>query len=79
MSDLYTEQLEMQLRFAEEEAQERERNAYYQGKADAIEEFAQAIEKGIEEDIKDDVISVWTKGTFMGMVKFVAEQMKEQK
>lgn len=34
MSDLYAEQLEMQLRFAEEECQAREMYAYERGKAD---------------------------------------------
>lgn len=39
--DEYTQQLEMQLRFAEEEAQERERIAYENGKDDG---YNQALE-----------------------------------
>ena len=41
MSDLYAEQLEMQLRFAEEQSQEREMVAYEQGKVDGAREFAE--------------------------------------
>ena len=43
MSDLYAEQLEMQLRFVEEESQEREMVAYEQGKEDGVREFAEKI------------------------------------
>lgn len=44
MSDLYAEQLEMQLRFAEEEAEEREMIAYEQGKEEEREKILEAIE-----------------------------------
>lgn len=44
-----------------------------------IEEFVIKLENAIQEDIDDNVISQWDKGTFMGCVKFVAEQLKEQK
>ena len=48
-------------------------------KAEVIDDFTIKLENAIQEDIDDDVINQWDKGTFMGCVKFVAEQLKENK
>lgn len=57
--------------------------AYEQGRANervkVIEDFTIKLENAIQEDIDDNVISQWAKGTFMGCVKFVAEQLKSAK
>lgn len=48
-------------------------------RAEVIDDFTIKLENAIQEDIDDDVINQWDKGTFMGCVKFAAEQLKEQK
>lgn len=66
MSDLYAEQLEMQLRFAEEECQAREMYAYERGKADgrvkAVDDvIGNIIPTLYENDVDEEVINLCKK------------------
>ena len=47
-------------------------------RAKVIDDFTIKLENAIQEDVDDNVISQWDKGTFMGCVRFVAEQLKER-
>lgn len=82
MSDLYAEQLEMQLRFAEEESQEREMVAYEQGKADGVREFAKCLRSFVcrENCGERRCVDKMDECVWVGYIdEFLAEYEKEQK
>lgn len=60
--DEYTQMLEMQLRFAEEEKQQAIRDTYYQTKSEAIKEYVNELKRYMETTEQSDYLDEFNKG-----------------